>query len=105
MTMTRYAGLRWVVALPSAASSIIERYKLQLVCDHPFKLYSDSSGSYGLVISGIGRSASAAATVFIAERLPSDAPMVFLNVGIAGAARFELGSIWRVHKVSARSTG
>ena len=103
--MTQYEGLRWVVALPSEAVSIIEFYKLQLVCDRPFKLYADASRNQGLVVSGMGRSAAAAATVFIAERLPSRSAMVFINVGIAGAANFELGSVWRAHKVSSRSTG
>ncbi len=105
MSVNQHAGLRWVVALPSEASSIIEYYKLQLICDHPFKLYANSERNHGLVISGIGRSAAAAATVFIAERLPSESAMVFLNVGIAGSGGFQLGSVWRIHKVSARSTG
>jgi adenosylhomocysteine nucleosidase len=103
--VTQSEGLRWVIALPSEANPIIEHYKLHLVCDRPFKLYADKERNQGLVISGIGRSASAAATVFIAERMPSNSALVFINVGIAGAAQLELGTVWRAHKVSARSTG
>lgn len=103
--MTSGSGLRWVVALPSEAAPLIEHYQLELVCDHPFKLYADRARDQGLVISGMGRSAAAAATVFIAERLPLDASPIFLNVGIAGAAKLKLGTIWRVHQVRARSTG
>ena len=103
--MTRYEGVRWVVALPSEAAPLIQRYRMELLCDHPFKLYGKADKTHGLVVSGIGRSASAAATVFIAERLPSDSDLIFMNLGIAGAAQLELGTIWRAHKVQARSTG
>ncbi|MBT6176240.1 MAG: hypothetical protein HOI23_03265 [Deltaproteobacteria bacterium] len=103
--MSGLEGLRWVVALPSEASALIEAYKLRLVREHPFKVYKNADETQALVISGLGRSASAAATVFLAECAPSNQPLIFINVGIAGARDCELGSVWRAHKVICRSTG
>jgi len=100
-----FEGFRWVLALPAEATPLIEHYKLKLVRSHPFKVYANESMTQGLVISGIGRSASAAATIFLAEFMPSHQPLVFMNVGIAGARDLALGSLWRAHKVSCRSTG
>lgn len=103
--MREQEGLRWVVAMPSEATALIETYQLRLVRDHPFKVYANENETQALVISGLGRSACAAATVFLAECTPSSQPLIFINVGIAGARDFELGSVWRAHKVTCRSTG
>lgn len=103
--MSTQEGLRWVVAMPSEATAVIEAYKLRLVRDHPFKVYANANKTQALVVSGLGRAASAAATVFLSEYIPSAQPIIFLNVGIAGARDYPLGSVWRVHKVSCESTG
>ena len=103
--MKTLEGLRWVVALPCEATPLIEVYKLRLVRDHPFKVYANANKSQALVVSGMGRSASAAATVFLSEYLPSIESLIFINVGIAGARDYPLGSVWRAHKVLCASTG
>jgi adenosylhomocysteine nucleosidase len=103
--MSTQEGLRWVVAMPSEATALIDAYKLRLVRDHPFKVYANANKTQALVVSGLGRVVSAAATVFLSEYVPSARPMIFINVGIAGARDYPLGSVWRAHKVLCASTG
>jgi len=98
-------GLRWVVALPSEAVTVISHYGLQHICDLPFKVYATPNGQHGLVISGVGRTLGAAATVFLHQRVPGESSVAWINVGIGGSGNRELGDVVQAHKVVCRSTG
>jgi adenosylhomocysteine nucleosidase len=96
-----------VTALACEASPIIQRYKLkksQVLAVFP--VYENDSMT--LIISGVGKFASACAVGFLQSRLQSSMnssvhasiPHIWLNVGIAGHATLDQGAALLAHKIS-----
>lgn len=88
-----------VTALQSEARPLIERFELRGTdASSPFRVYRGDEVL--LVVSGVGRIASAAATAyaFAREGEPKERPWV--NVGIAGHASAAVGSAWLARKIS-----
>ncbi len=98
------ARLIWVCALACEARPIIDRYRLvKSRRDHAFDLYIGPR--MACVVSGIGRLASAAATAWCAARFDGEAALAWLNLGIAGAADHELGTLLKVVQIVDAESG
>lgn len=96
-----------VTALACEANPIIQRYGLKRSpCTGGFPVYE--SDSLKLIISGMGKFASAAAVGYLQSSLQGDAaktrretaPHLWLNVGIAGHKTMALGTALLAHKIS-----
>ncbi|MFT4565004.1 MAG: adenosylhomocysteine nucleosidase [Gammaproteobacteria bacterium] len=93
-----------VVALPSEARPIIEHLSLR----HErtvggIKLYQFEN--VFLVVSGIGKTASAMAVGFLAAMADPEDQHIWLNVGIAGHASLPIGTSIIAHTVTDHTTG
>lgn len=90
-------------ALPAEARPLIDRYHLRAVySDSPFRLYAGASAR--LVVSGVGKVATAAAVAYAQARF-ADEPAPWLNIGIAGHARAAIGTAFVAHKIVDVATG
>lgn len=86
--------LAFVTALPAEAKPLIGRFELKRI-DSPFPLYKQ--GNIYLVVSGVGKMASAIATTFLQTHLHSTA--AYLNIGIAGHKTLEVSTAVMASKV------
>ena len=92
------ARLIWVCALACEARPIIDRYRLKKSRrERGFDLYVGTD--MACVVSGIGRLASAAATAWCAARFAAEPALAWINLGIAGAAEYELGTLVQVVQI------
>ncbi len=90
--------LRFVVALEAEAKPLVERYRLALDGDvRGFKIFRRDA--VALVVSGVGKTAAAAATSFLHLAADGDRDAVWLNVGIAGHGTRPVGEAILAHKV------
>lgn len=90
-----------VVALPLEAAPIIDKLDMApLQSNSSFSCYSN--GTHNLIVSGMGRTYSAAATGYLAARSAQEykAPPVWINFGIAGHQWLEIGSVALINKVT-----
>lgn len=103
--------MNFVVALQAEATPIINQWRLRKLSSwQPFPVFeSIQSGAITrLIISGIGRTNSAAATAWLAGRTLHDSktrPQVWLNAGIAGNLENEVGTLLTGHKITEQATG
>lgn len=105
--------LNFVVALQAEATPIINQWRLRKLSNwQPFPVFeSNQSGVITrLIISGIGRTNSAAATAWLASRTLQEInsrprPQVWLNAGIAGNQENEVGTLLAGHKITEKTTG
>ena len=89
--------LIWVCALHCEAKPVIDFYRLKKShAETAFDLYQGDK--MACIISGTGKIASAAATAWAAAKF-NDEPVVWINLGIAGAAEHPVGSIFLVTQV------
>jgi len=92
-----------VVALQSEAQPLVRRFGLS-ACDRtePFRLYQGDwqGGEVTLVVSGIGRVASAAASAYLFGRAGQPRERPWINIGIAGHREEEVGRAYLAHKIS-----
>lgn len=114
--MSEFSSVHFVTALPSEAKPLIEHFHLTLAPEAGFYKIYESPG-IRLVISGVGKVRSAAATEFLytaAKAAASSRPLtdsaqnrnvIWLNVGLAGHRDFEIGKAVLAHKITDRSTG
>lgn len=91
--------LIWVCALHCEAKSVIDFYRLKKsLDDNAFDLYLGDG--MACIVSGIGKIASASACAWIAARYQHRAAsLAWINLGIAGAAEHEIGSLFSLHQV------
>lgn len=98
--------INFVTALHAEAKPIIDQLRLKKSqAWQPFPVYA--SREYRLIISGIGRCNSAAATSWLASLAPLSnalADETWLNVGIAGHKDQPLGKLMCCHKITEQST-
>jgi len=96
--------LIWICALHCEAKPVIDYYRLKKSHDDSaFDLYRGEDML--CVVSGIGKVASAAATAWSAERCAGEAALAWINLGVAGAAEHDLGSIFTLDKIVDGDTG
>lgn len=96
--------LRFVVALEAEAKPLVERYRLALDGDvRGFKIFRRDA--VALVVSGVGKTAAAAATSFLHLAADGDRDAVWLNVGIAGHGTRTVGEAVLAHKVVDGASG
>ena len=90
--------LIWVCALHCEAKPVIDFYRLKKSQDNAgFDLYCGDN--MACVISGVGKLASATACAWVAARYQQNRSLAWINLGIAGAAEHELGSLFSLHQV------
>jgi nucleoside phosphorylase len=90
--------LIWVSALHCEAKPVIDFYRLKKSHeDNAFDLYRGDG--MACIISGTGKIASSAACAWIAARYRDQASIAWINLGIAGAAKHDLGTIFSLHQV------
>ncbi|MDO6459090.1 hypothetical protein Q4485_00115 [Granulosicoccaceae sp. 1_MG-2023] len=93
----------FVVALQSEATPLIEHYKLRATGHSAFRCFSN--GNVSLIVSGIGRINTAAATAALLHSAPSLQRAVCLNTGIAGHHSLPLGQAFVAHRISDAQSG
>ncbi|MEM7260123.1 MAG: hypothetical protein AAF404_22340 [Pseudomonadota bacterium] len=86
--------INFVVALPAEAAPVIQHWRLKKSNhQHPFTLYHNEN--MRLVVSGMGKCNSAAATAWLAG-ITSDRRQrssIWINLGIAGHQQFAVGTL------------
>lgn len=87
-----------VVALACEARPWIDHYRLRAVADSALRIWRNEDVS--LVVSGIGSSAAAMATGYLAAHSAAGRACGWLNVGIAGHGRRPPGDVVRVETVA-----
>lgn len=96
--------LIWVCALHCEAKPVIDYYRLKKSHDDSaYDLYR--SQDMICIVSGTGKLASAAATAWIAAREQAVGSQAWINLGTAGAAEHEIGSIFTLHQVIDADSG
>lgn len=92
------------VALPCEAKPLIEHFKLKKELSiTAFSIYRNSNLT--LTVTGIGKSAMAAGVAYSLALFPSPALPVLLNIGIAGHATHDLGSVFSTDKIVDQDSG
>lgn len=93
-----------VVALQSEAKPLVRHFGLAGTdSPAPYRIYRGERAT--LVVSGVGRIACAAACGYAFASEGEIRGRAWINVGIAGHPRAEIGSGWLAHKIVDRSTG
>lgn len=95
--------LNFVCALPSEARPIIEHYALQRSVDARHR-HIYRAGSTQLIVSGVGKLASACAVGHLAALTPASIEGLWLNVGIAGHSTRPQGAIGIAHSITDKAT-
>ena len=92
-----------VTALLCEAKPVISRYKLKKIPGtHPYQIFQNNDLS--LIISGVGKAASASATGYVHAIKASPSYSAWLNIGMAGHSKLEIGSGFLANKIHDRST-
>ena len=96
--------IRLVVALPAEAKSLISHFKLKPVREaRGFKIYQKDDTV--LIVSGVGKTAAAAATAYLQAWTGNQPNGAWINVGMAGHRDFLLGEGILAQRITDRATG
>ncbi len=91
--------LIWISALRCEAKPVIDFYRLKKSAEHhAFDLYRNEN--IACVISGIGKTAVATATTWVATLFHGQSNIAWINLGSAGADSDAVGEIFWINKVS-----
>ena len=91
--------MNFIIALEAEAKPLIDALKLKKV-PGPLPFPTFQNKNHQLVVSGIGKVASAGATGFLLGKSPSqDRPSSFLNLGIAGHRSLDIGSLFIADRI------
>ncbi|NKB70920.1 MAG: hypothetical protein GKR89_27940 [Candidatus Latescibacteria bacterium] len=90
----------FVTALAAEARPLIQRYRL-VKTEADWPLYQGDG--LQLIVAGVGRLATAAATAYLAGRTPQR-PLAWLNIGIAGHGVLAVGTPLLAHKITDAQT-
>ena len=94
--------LIWVSALHCEAKPVIDYYRLKKAASyHAFDLYQNQD--MACVISGMGKTAVAAATGWVAALFHDRSDKTWINLGSAGAASDLVGELFWVDKITDQS--
>jgi hypothetical protein len=94
--------LRFVVALACEAEPLVRRYKMERREGAVPWFRSEDAA---LVVSGVGKSAAAAATAYLHARAGEVPFAAWLNVGVAGHRSRPIGDLVLAHTVTDAATG
>ncbi len=96
--------IRLVIALPSEAKPLLSHYKLKAVEDsRGFKIYQKDD--MALVVSGVGKSAAAAATAYLQAMTGNEPDRAWINIGMGGHRELALGEGILAHRVMDLASG
>ena len=100
----------YVIALAAEARPLLDRWKFTQLESAPFPLYYCEQQNYFLVVSGMGKVRSAAATSYLASkvnplRTQATPPTIWINFGTCGHHNYPLGQGLLVHKIIDVSNG
>ena len=96
--------IHFVVALQAEARPLIRHFGLKAVHgSESFPRYEEEE--MRLVISGVGKSASAAATAFLHGVTGEERNVVWINVGVGGHRDLDIGEGVLAHKVTDKARG
>ncbi len=91
-------SIHLIIALACEAKPVIEFYALKRCMDETaFPVFRNQDIT--LTISGVGKIAAASAVAYTQGRYASNQPAIWLNIGVAGHASFEIGSCRIAHKI------
>lgn len=95
-----------MVALPCEAKPLVAHYRLKrLLHVHPFDVYEGGDGDVRLTVSGLGKTAMAAATAYTQALFDAPPTSAWINVGIAGHRSAPLGAPFMAHQIRDADTG
>jgi adenosylhomocysteine nucleosidase len=100
--------VRFVVALQSEASPLIDRFRLEPVSEAPFRVYRGKDREIGevwLILSGLGKASAAAATAYLHLLSGGRPGRAWLNVGVGGHCEASIGQAFVAHKVFDAASG
>jgi nucleoside phosphorylase len=88
-----------MVALPYEAKPLIEQFGLsRLMGENFFPIFRNQD--FTLTVSGVGKTAMAAALAYTHARYGNVGTEVWLNIGVAGHAELPVGEVCLVHKIT-----
>ncbi len=95
-----------LVAHPAEARILIDHYRLhKLATEHCFAVYHDHDRRLALTVSGQGKTAAAAATMNLKHTIAATSADAWLNIGIAGHGKRDIGDALLVSKVVDADSG
>jgi len=87
--------IHFICALLAEARPIIEFYQLKHIGhDGLFNIYYNEAAEVSLTVSGVGKLACSAASIYSFDVLDSNASDVWINVGIAGHEKHPIGKLF-----------
>lgn len=92
-----------VTALMHEAKPLIDFYHLNPTETHPYKIYQNES--FFLIVSGVGKKKSAMATAHLHEYVGKVRNRAWLNIGIGGHSKKNLGEGTLAHKITDQTSG
>ena len=93
-------SVRWVVALKEEAKVILDYYEMALINKKTlYPIYKNIEETHWLILSGIGRHNSAAATSYLYTISKASKWTSWINIGIAGSGKGDYGNIYLVDKI------
>ncbi|MFY9823426.1 MAG: hypothetical protein WAM82_18740 [Thermoanaerobaculia bacterium] len=95
--------LRFVVALQAEARALVERFAMEPAAESPFSVYRGKDA--WLIVSGLGKAASAAATAYLHVVSGGEMGRAWLNVGLGGHSARPVGEGVIAHKISDGASG
>ena len=93
-------SVRWVIALKEEAKVILDYYEMALINKKTlYPIYKNIEETHWLILSGIGRHNSAAATSYLYTISNASKWTSWINIGIAGSGKGDYGNIYLVDKI------
>ena len=94
-------SIRWVVALKVEAEIILDEYNMNFDPEFTlFQVFRNFEKTRWLILSGIGRHNSAAATTYLYMISQASRSTCWINLGIAGSGKGHYGDLCLVNKIS-----
>ena len=98
-------SIRWVVALKVEAEIIIDEYNMNFDPEFTlFQVFRNFEKTRWLILSGIGRHNSAAATTYLYMISQASRSTSWINLGIAGSGKGHYGDLCLVNKINNNSS-
>lgn len=93
-------SVRWVIALKEEAKVILDYYEMALINKKTlYPVFKNIEETHWLILSGIGRHNSAAATSYLYTISKASKWTSWINIGIAGSGKGDYGNIYLVDKI------
>ena len=93
-------SVRWVIALKEEAKVILDYYEMALINKKTlYPIFKNIEDTHWLILSGIGRHNSAAATSYLYTISKASKWTSWINIGIAGSGKGDYGNIYLVDKI------